>query len=279
MYDQEIPNERMPIPGPSIDSSITNNRPTEDEEEAGPSHNNSRPNQSQNVSLTPVSKENKEWKTTPDQVRPFPKAELRKKRIGGRKKGKCAILTDTPEKLRIEAEVLARKVKLEKKEKKICKRKIIETNLLKLRTKKTKIIEDSSDAESYQSEDLCDDGGMSPLEIESEDETENEGLKIDLEGNNVNELDFLLVKLANKKSIKYFVAQVSEKISLTEFKVSFLKKRDGSFTFVEPDIPDMSSVSTEDCIFKLPQPSIVGGTSRAINVFRFKFNFTKYNMG
>lgn len=74
---------------------------------------------------------------------------------------------------------------------------------------------------------------MSPLEIESnESGNEDLGLKVDLEGENFNVLDFLLVKLASKKSIKYFVAQVSEKVSLTEFKVCFLKKRAGSFTFV-----------------------------------------------
>lgn len=96
-----------------------------------------------------------------------------------------------------------------------------------------KIMEDSSDAESYQSDDLCDDGGMSPFEMASEDEMENHCLKVDLEEEIVNELDFLLVKLANKKSIKYFVAQVSSKISLTEYKISFLKKRAGSYTLVE----------------------------------------------
>lgn len=121
-------------------------------------------------------------------------------------------LRTPPEKLLIEAEVLARRVKLEKKENSLCKQKIIQNNLLKPSTKKIKIMEDSSDVESYQSDNLCDDDGMSPFEIASEDEIENHCLKVNLEEENVNELDFLLVKLANKKSIKHFVAQVSANI-------------------------------------------------------------------
>lgn len=43
-------------------------------------------------------------------------------------------------------------------------------------------MEDSSDAESYQSDDLCDDSGMSPFKMASEDEIENNCLKVDSEG-------------------------------------------------------------------------------------------------
>lgn len=219
---------------------------------------------------------------TPEQIRPYPKAEPRKNTSKGRKKGRCCILTDTPEKNRIETELLERKAKQEKTL--VCKsnvkRKLIKseneiTNLKKI-TKKPKLVE-SSDTESYLSEDLYEEEGMSPFEFESDSDIENEILEVD--GQNINELDFLLIKLASKKTTKHFVSQVTEKVSKTEFKVKFYKKRMESFTFVEPNIPDVSEITTDDVICKLPQPSIVGGTSRAINVFSFKFKFTKYNLG
>ena len=50
---------------------------------------------------------------TPEEVWPFPKAESRSK-IGGRKKGKSTVVTETPEKNRVEQEMLKR---LEKKSK------------------------------------------------------------------------------------------------------------------------------------------------------------------
>lgn len=231
-------------------------------------------------SFTPESQAKKDKKLntglpTPEEVRPYPKAELREKSRKGRKKGKCCILTDTPEKDRIESEVLERR---SKKSKKIaCKRKIIKCE--KATFKKKQKLVDSSDTEDYLSADLCEEEGMSPLENESDNESEIEDLGVNLEGKNINNLDFLLIKLASKKTVKYFVGQVNEKISPTEFKVSFLKKRSDSYTFVEPDISDLGSVTTEDIVSKLPQPNIVGGTSRAVQVFRFKFNFMKFNMG
>lgn len=47
---------------------------------------------------------------TPEEVlRPYPKAQLRKKSEQGRKKGRTCVLTDTPEKNRVEEEMKKRK--------------------------------------------------------------------------------------------------------------------------------------------------------------------------
>lgn len=48
---------------------------------------------------------------TPEEVRPYPKAQLRKKSKQGRKKGRTCVLTDrpTPEKDRVEQEMKIRK--------------------------------------------------------------------------------------------------------------------------------------------------------------------------
>lgn len=46
---------------------------------------------------------------TPEKVRPYPKAQLRKKSEQGRKKGRTCALTDTPEKDRVEEEMKKRK--------------------------------------------------------------------------------------------------------------------------------------------------------------------------
>ncbi|XP_039276104.1 uncharacterized protein LOC120349672 [Nilaparvata lugens] len=62
-------------------------------------------------SVTPARNSEKKDFPTPEDIRPYPRAERRGDSKGkGRKKGKCCILTDTPEKNRIEAELLKRKI-------------------------------------------------------------------------------------------------------------------------------------------------------------------------
>ncbi|XP_054286972.1 uncharacterized protein LOC129002892 [Macrosteles quadrilineatus] len=225
---------------------------------------------------------------SPEQVRPFPRSERKKSINKGRKKGKSCVLTDTPEKNRIEQEV---RLKLMKKEKAQCrsKRKIdlslsVKKDLKK--NKKNKILKPrdligsfESDSEEVDDVELCDDGGFSPFSESSDSEPEGTGEKVEHDGRNVNINDFVLVKLAGKKVIKYFVAQVSEKIGLTDFTVSFLKRKDYTYKFVKPAVDDESTIDISDIIVKLPQPNVVGGTERAISVFNFKYNFSGFNMG
>lgn len=66
--------------------------------------------------------------TTPkslEELRPFPKAGSRKISTRGRKQGKCKVLTDTPEKKALEAEIAA-KLKKNKTKKNALKQKSVQ---------------------------------------------------------------------------------------------------------------------------------------------------------
>ncbi|KAG8294432.1 Palmitoyltransferase zdhhc13 [Homalodisca vitripennis] len=180
---------------------------------------------------------------TPEQVRPFPKAPLRNntQKPRGRKKGKTCILTDTPEKNRIEAAVKSKKIKEElglKKEYFLAYKKKLfngdEQGLSKSKGKskqkkrKRRIHVDSSSTSENEEDDIeCySDKVLSPLVLsEDSDIEESKGEKVESDGSNINVLDFVLVRLASKKSEKFYVAQINDKICLTEFNVSFLRKK------------------------------------------------------
>lgn len=63
--------------------------------------------------------------------------------------------------------------------------------------------------------------------------------------------DFILVRFASKKLVKYFVGQISSKISDSEYSVNFLKKAPGQ-RCIFPDVEDTSPISLEDIVMKLP---------------------------
>ncbi|KAJ4437135.1 hypothetical protein ANN_17270 [Periplaneta americana] len=75
--------------------------------------------------------------------------------------------------------------------------------------------------------------------------------------------DFVIVRFSTKKTIKHFVGKI-EKIIWpdSEVEVYFLKKKEGSYQFYFPEQIDKSLVNVEDCVTKLPQPSILLGTLR-----------------
>lgn len=228
---------------------------------------------------------------TPEQVRPFPKSEKRKSSGKGRKKGKSCVLTDTPEKTRIELEVQERKSRSEKKairpRRDLIKRKLIKNKekLLLMNSKKAKKTRTNKktcemfDSDSYSSKDLCEEEGFSPLELESDDEVLNDGELVAPDGSNISVNDFVLVKLASKKTVKFFVARIEEMICRTEFNVNFCKKKEFCFKFYIPDIPDISLVDISDIVKKLPHPITTGCTTRALSVVNFSFDFSSYNMG
>lgn len=81
----------------------------------------------------------------------------------------------------------------------------------------------------------------------------------------------------------HYVAQITEKVSWTEFNVSCFKKKEGAgvslLKFVKPNLPGNSIVDTQDIVVKLPLPSIASDKERAFSVCTFKFQFSKYLMG
>lgn len=70
--------------------------------------------------------------------------------------------------------------------------------------------------------------------------------------------DFVLVEFANKKSVKYFVGQITEIISASlEVMVNFLRKSQANFLF--PTIRDEGVVLQETIKKFLPAPQIRRG--------------------
>lgn len=85
-----------------------------------------------------------------------------------------------------------------------------------------------------------------------------------------------MTKFASKKSIYHFVGQVEEEVA-DGFHVKFLKKRENLYRFYFPENVEVSFFDSSDILFKMRQPDIIGGTSRAANCFIFKENLSEFN--
>ncbi|XP_039294777.1 uncharacterized protein LOC120353805 isoform X2 [Nilaparvata lugens] len=127
---------------------------------------------------------------------------------------------------------------------------------------------DSSDTD----EDVpkYDDGGDSPFSEEEDD------FEAPLNDQSFNVNDFILTKFPTKKTVYHFIGQIEEE-NEDGFSVKFLKKRENSLKFFFSDSPEVSIVDPTDILFKMRQPDITGGTSRAANCFVFKEDLSLYN--
>lgn len=209
---------------------------------------------------------------TPEDIKPFPKAPPRKKRMTERKPIKTKILTDTPNMEEIKQEHEKRQ---ERKNIKSVKRNIAGVNSVsrkKIPAKKPRqtIIEESeSDSQismTTSSEELTD------IEQQIENEIEEENFLSGI----IKENDYVLVKFTTKKTVKHYVGQVLQKLDSGEYYVNFMRRKMPECYFVFPENPDQSHVSSEDVI-KLPAPNLVGGTERATKKLCFAINFDKYD--
>lgn len=96
--------------------------------------------------------------------------------------------------------------------------------------------------------------------------------------------DYVLVAFRTKKSIKYYVGQITGDNNEDDYKVNFLRKQTEGMKFCFPQIMDKSIVRAEDIVMKLPTPTTSGTTARTTQVFNspstggflfflFKINF------
>gem|GEM_PF-4842399 len=118
----------------------------------------------------------------------------------------------------------------------------------------------------------------SPDAISEESDSANEHeppVSIDPQDIIVN--SFLLVKFETKKLIHYYVGQVTDKYGSTKFKVSFLRKKAGSWNFAFPSIKDESTVYLADVVLLLPKPKSAA-TARTASLFNFPKNMSAYNV-
>lgn len=217
---------------------------------------------------TPIRKRSTESKTneprliTPVDVRPYPKAIAQAKK-GGRKKGKSKILTETPEKNRIEEETIKR---LEKKKKSV-------SNEIKLKSKPPKkLFVESSDSECADDISLHDESECEDFLTSTTTEFE-EQMDFEITDDSVIEVnDFVLVEFCGKKKKVLFVGKIEE-IEEDGYKVQFMRKKEDSWKFYFPEKEDISSIERNDIKMKLPQPNLSGGTARAVFAMTFSINF------
>lgn len=164
---------------------------------------------------------------TPESIRPFPKSKPRKTSKGGRKPGRCRILTDTPGKHEIDMQQAN-------------KNKSKSTSFKKQKVKKVLVKDDftSSDESlpklSESSETVS--SGYDPFEE----------INISAEF----KLDFILVQLKAKKSIKYYVSQI---VTVSE-EIKYLKRITDSVNKFTYENDDIYEISRNDVIMNLPNP-------------------------
>lgn len=213
------------------------------------------------LALPLQSNENKANNTdfkSPFVVRPFPKAAARKTSQKGRKRGKTRILTDTPE-----------------------KEELLQSKMKKPKSVKRKVLCDSSDESNEEMKNLTNDSSDEDLETflanenknYSSEQQENEEI---LNSSKLKEGDFVLVKLASKKNVAHYVAKIVEVLD-DEYLVKYLKTVIGNNKFVYSD-EEVSCVSEDDIIKKLPSPDLVGTSRRQQNMMSFNVKFDTYNV-
>lgn len=223
-------------------NSIVINQPQLDE------NNTSIPNQSYSVAGPSTSK----LLISPAIIRPHPKAAPRKSSNRGRPKGRSCILTDTPEKNRIEELKMAQSKKIKKVE---------------FLGKKKKLLQSSS-SESETEMNIT--SGESEYSSEDFDDENNQPETPSLE--NINKGMFMIVQLRGKKSIKKFVAEVVD-ITNENFGVKYLKRVTGTEKFYRAE-DTIYDVAKEDVVLLLPTPLDIVGSTRQSQYITFSLNLS-----
>ena len=195
--------------------------------------------------------------TSPEEVRPFPKAPPRKTQ-GGRKKGKSAVLTSTPIRDEVAGREKTKDSKKPPKEKRARKR---------LQTPPP-----DSDSEEV------DENAITQEESDLPDE-EDESLADNFSFADIKINDYVLVMYEELSTSKYFAGKVYEINESEEtFEITYLAKQPSKDVplFAFPDTEDTDTVTFDQIVSKLPSPLPTGGTKRAAKWMKFDFDLKKY---
>ncbi|KAG7300114.1 hypothetical protein JYU34_015655 [Plutella xylostella] len=221
---------------------------------------------------------------TPDMIRPYPKVvrSMQTKLKKGKMPGKSRIYTDTPEKNRLEEIEKDRQTKKKEQERrqraKEMKRALhllSETSNIIPKTKpkrQKKTVETDTEDETDISlrESSC-----SPIEeMSAESDIESE---TPVMTGNIQEGSFVLVKFEKKKTVKHYVGKVVAKHSPFEYKVSFLRKKPGTWKFIFPTTLDEGTMYLSDIVCLLP-PTETAFTTRTASIYSFKKDLSVYNV-
>ncbi|KAK4884054.1 hypothetical protein RN001_000325 [Aquatica leii] len=220
-------------------------------------------------------------------VTPLPKACPRKTN-GKSRIGKSRIYTSTTEKERIQELETMRKQKLERKNTKrnilqsggeMNKKhtKVREKGKGKAPKKKLKKIEsDSSDSDVDLPQNIIHETKFFDDLYDSLDEFQDNDVHMLLDDDVINCNDYLLVKFPTNKRALHYIGRMESCNNDGSYTVNFLRKYKSGFRF--PDLQDISTVSREDIVSKIPNPVEAPGTSRMCSLIKFYFNFDGYNV-
>lgn len=191
---------------------------------------------------------------TPEQVRPYPKAEQRKNTRKNIRKGKCMIATDTPEK----TEIQMRKMKKSNSEQEV-------NSTDKTKAVKKKVFQEESSEEEE--------------EIELNDSSDDEifGNEEDASGD-VRKLEkgsFVIAQVKGKASVRNYAAEILEP-DFGGYNVKFLKRQIPSnrFTYYEENA---AFIAFKEIVVILPKP-LEDRRERFKNMIYFNADLAEYSL-
>jgi hypothetical protein len=201
---------------------------------------------------------------TPESILPLPKAKPRSRTTGRMKrKVKAAILTDTPEKRRLEEEQKGHPKNAKKKK---GKAKAVKPD-------RRRAVPDSSDSEE--------DDTVVPLDTDSES-GEDESQPDDItEEQLINVNDFVLVRYKMERRREQFYAAIVEAVDEENGSIhcNFLRKKSSDgWSFVYPTVADKDTVKKDDIVLKLGKPRSTMSSARALETISFEVDISKYNI-
>ena len=183
---------------------------------------------------------------SPREIHDIPKAAPRKA-TNSRKRKTTRILTATP----VRDSIAVLKTQTEKKN--ISQTKKAKKKLFYEKKATKSLIESSSEEEN--------------IEIYYDD---NSDFSMD---KNIVEGDYVIVNVRGRSRVVQYIARVDE-VDVNEYEGVFLQKLSGCITHHETitfivNENDCASFVSDDVVFKLPPPNVVGGASRRANQLRF----------
>ena len=210
------------------------------------------------------------------EFRGLPKAKETAPKRKPRRKGKCCIATDTPEKMEVEERQRVREEKAKKTEEN--KRKRLEKkNKQETGKKKKKVTTAMALSFSVSDKDISDDdnsdidGLLEPIDS---CDTSNKEIS-------PSEGDYILVMFPCKGK-KYYVGKVIKKADEDgDCEVSFYRlSSKANHRFILPNVPDLCSVPISDIKTILPKPtSHAALTKRQQSYIAFNYDFGSFQLG
>lgn len=187
---------------------------------------------------------------SPELLKPYPKAPGRKQETKGRKRGKCMIATDTPEKNDIEEKYKKKKPAVEKVNK----------------VKRNITIDSSSEEEEVDYEDNSSDDVMI---FDSCDE------ELDKELDEIAIGTYVVAKVYGKASVRNYVAKIDKKVC-DGYEVCFLKRHIASnrFTLINEE---SALVGFSDIVAILPKP-LSDTRARYQDMIYFNIDLVQYSL-